>query len=486
MWYILDSKKKTLGSMQDLTPKGFNVLSDTRSGQIENGYVTLQFDVPSNHQKSSLLKNEGFIVYTNGQDGYELFRITEVTDAHGDDMRQTVFCETAATRELTGSRIRPKSFISQSLATVVEFLLLNTGWELGETFYNDLVSIEFTDYPTALEAIRSTIAKFSAEIEFKIEFDGIKIVRKVVNLYKKRGRDTKINFDYEHGLKGITRKSDSNKIFTAMIGVGGEDANGRIISIADAKVQFEYPFEITDDYVADLDALQEFGNNGQHVTGVYVDTDAQNPVDLANGTLEELKKSNKIAYTYEADVAFMESVLGYEFMKVQEGDTIRITDTTFDPPLYLESRVLKKNSSVSKKDEGSVELGEYVLLDVQPIAALQSIQKKIQIKEKAWNDAVERAKEALETAEQAKQSYTVEVQGVSQYKNGQGENTFKAILFQNGQEIDPDGTEGFMYVWSMYDPFNRRMTNLSKTGKTITVNISEFDTRCNVVCVAYK
>jgi phage minor structural protein len=483
MWFILDKKKKKIGTMHDGTPFGLNLLSDTRSGQIENGYVTLQFDIPSNHEKASLLQNEGFIVYTNGQDGYELFRIKEITEAHGEDMRQTVYCETAATTELTGDRIRPKSFVSQSLSTVVSFLLLNTDWELGETYFDDLVSIEFTDYPTVLEALRATIEKFNAEIEFKIEFNGGKIARKVVNLYDKRGRDTKITFEYTHGLKGVTRKSDSNKIYTAMIGVGGEDANGRIISIADAQLQLEEPFEIVDDYIADLEALDEYGNDGKHIMGVYVDTDAQNPVDLANNTLAELKKSNKLAYTYEADLAFMESILDYEFMKVQEGDTIRIKDITFDPPLYLEARVLKKEDSLSQKDQGKVELGEYVVLKVQPIAALQSIQKKIQLQEKIWNNAAAKAQEALEAA---KDQFQVEVQGVSQYKNGQGENTFKALLFQNGKEVDPDGTEGFIYVWSMYDPFNKRMFNLSKIGKTITVNTSEFDTRCNVVCVAYK
>ena len=485
MWFILDKGYQTVGVLDNKAPQGCPVISDNHHALLENGYTTLQFDVPSNHPTSSLLETEGFVVYTNGSDGYELFRIKEIEETHGESMTKTIYCETAATTDLTGQIIRPKSFTSQTLSTIITFLLGNTGWELGECYYDDLVSIDFTDYPTALEAIRTAILSFEAEIEFKVEMRGLRIVRKVVNIYQKRGHVTDVLFEYGFNLQGVKRKEDSTKIYTAMIGVGKEDANGKQISIVDAQVVPEDPFEKVDDYVGDTDALQQWGNNGQHIFGVFSDQNATNPVELYNNTLAELKKYNKPQLSYEVDVAMLEQITGYDHTKVSIGDTIRVKDTTFSPPLYLEARVLEKELSTVEPDKGKITLGEYVLLKVQPILAIQKLQKTIQLKQDEWNKAYEKAQEAQDAVSQIQDEVKLKVQGVQTFKNGQGTITYVASLFQNGTEIDLDGTE-YIYAWSMYDITNTRIPGFARTGKSLTLKATDFDTRVDLDCKVYQ
>ncbi|MED4261962.1 phage tail spike protein [Priestia aryabhattai] len=485
MWFILDKGYQTVGILGNDAPQGCPIVSDTHHGQLENGYSTLQFTVPSNHPTSSLLETEGFVVYTNGKDGYELFRIKELEESHGDDMTKVVYCETSATSDLTGQIIRPITFTSKSLTDVISTLLSNTGWELGESYYDALMTIEFTDYPTVLEAIRTAISSFGAEIEFKVEMSGLRIVRRVVNLYEKRGQVTDAIFEYGYNLQGVKRKEDSNKVYTAMIGVGKEDANGKQISIIDAQVVPPSPFEKVDDYVGDTDALEKWGNNGQHVFGVFNDQNATNAVELYNNTLAELKKYNKPQLSYEVEVAMLEQITGYDHTKVSIGDTILVKDTTFNPPLYLEARVLEKELSTVEPDKGKITLGEYVLIKVQPILAIQKLQKTIQLKQDEWNKAYEKAQEAQDAVSQIKDQIKVKVQGVQTFKNGQGEITYVASLFQNGTEIDLDGTE-YIYCWSMYDITNTKIPGFARTGKSLTLKATDFDTRVDLDCKVYQ
>lgn len=489
MWFILDKKYQTVGILDNKAPQGCPIISDTHHGQLENGYTTLQFDVPSNHPTASLLETEGFVVYTNGSDGYELFRIKEIEETHGDTMTKTLYCETSATTDLTSQIIRPKSFTSQTLSTIITFLLGNTGWELGECYYDNLVSIDFTDYPTALEAIRTAISTFGAEIEFKVEMKGLRVVRKIVNIYKKRGQVTDIIFEYGFNLQGVKRKEDSSKIYTAMIGVGKEDANGKPLSIADAQVVPPDPFEKVDDYVGDTDALEKWGNNGQHIFGVYNDDIATNAVELYYNTLAELKKYNKPILTYEVEVAMLEQITGYDHTKVSIGDTIRVKDTTFSPALYLEARVLEKELSTVEPDKGTITLGQYVLLQVQPIVAIQKIQRTIKQRQDAWNQAYEKAQEAQNTINEVKDDivYKVEIHSTQGwvFKNGIINTRLNAIVYR-GKDNITDMLPNTAFIWTKTDKDGNPDTSWNEAhanaGRSVQITSQDVYQRANLKC----
>jgi len=389
MWHILDNNKKAIGVIDNAIPKGLPLLTDNHHELLEYGYSTLEFTVPLNHEKVDNLDEEYFIVYYDEDtDKWRLFRIKELEE-DTDSMTMSVFCETSATSDLLGTFVRPVSWVSEPLSRIAKTVLGGSGWSLGETFYDALVTLSIDDYPTTLEALKTISEQFGAELEFEVVMKGSKVAAQLVHFREQRGEETGEIFEVGRNLKGVKRKRDSNKIYTAMIGVSSnEDANGRKISIVDAKVTPPSPFVIVDDYVGDLDALERYGNGGQHVFGVFSDDTATNPVELYNNTLAELKKWNKPQYTYEVDAILLDG-------RKNIGDTVVVKDTRFPTPLYLNARVLEKEKSTIDPTQDKVVLGEYVLLKVEPITSIMKLQKLIQLKEAMWNKAIQKAKDSL-------------------------------------------------------------------------------------------
>jgi phage minor structural protein len=472
MWFILDTKYNAVGILDNSLPNGCPFFNDNRKQQLLNGYNTLQFDVPSNHPTASLLELEGFVIFTNMKDGHELYRIKNIQERHGNEMVKTIFCEPAATSDLMGQTVRPVSYKSETLSTIARELLKNTGWELGDTFYDDIVNIDFNEYPSVLEALHILIEQFSAEIEFKIKFDGVGINKKVVNFYQQRGEKTNVIFEYGHNLQGVVRTEDSNRILTAMIGVGKEDSNGKKILIKNAQVTPPEPFVKVDDYVGDLDALERWGNaNGEHTYGVFNDSNAQSATELYENTLAELKKFNKPQLTYEVTVLMLEQLTGYEHAKVSIGDTILIKDRTFDPPLFLNARVLEKETSSTEKDKGKIVLGEYVLLRIQPITSIINLQKKIDLKEDLWNKSV----------------YKVELNSSNGliFKNGSINSTITAKVFRGEFDITADLLPA-AFTWSKFDINGVKSLVWSDaqigSGKAVVILGSDVDQKATIKC----
>lgn len=481
MWYILNKTYDAVGVLNNKIPKGCPILRDSWKGQLEDGYTTLEFDVYASHPQASFLSRGAFIIYTDNPDGYELFRITKTTESHGLEEIKTVYCETAATQDLIGQIIEPKSFVGASLSDIVKFLLSNTGWELGVCYYDEIISVDFDDYPTALEAIRNTIKQFGAEIEFKVEFDGQEVARKVVNLYEKRGTKTGVSFEYARNLEGLRKIEDGNKIVTAMIGIASnEDKNGNPILLMNAQKKPPEGFEVVGNMIVDVNALQEYGNNGANVVDKFIDETATNPVELFDNTIEALKKVNHPVFSYEATVVMMEQIEGYEHTKSSIGDTIYIKDISSEPPTYLEARILNKELSTVQKDKGSIVLGEYVPLTIQPIQAVEKAQRTLQLKEKVWNATIDRAKEAQEGVEEVKKQVPYKVELVSSngttFKNGLIDTEITAIVYK-GKENITDTLPKTAFIWTKKDKdgFFDVAWNYEHVGIGNKITVSSFD-----------
>ncbi|USK72725.1 hypothetical protein [Peribacillus asahii] len=84
----------------------------------------------------------------------------------------------------------------------------------------------------------------------------------------------------------------------------------------------------------------------------------------------------------------------------------------------------------------------------------------------------------------------VVITGTSVFKNGQGDTSLTAKLYRAGVEIDSDGTDGYVYTWSLYNSAGVKSATFggsgTKTGKTITVASSDIDSRGNIICDVSK
>lgn len=418
MWHVLTKDYQVVGNINSGTPKGCPLLRDNCNEELTDGYTTLDFDVPSNHPTAKELTKGAFVVYTDETQGYgyELFRVIKTTEATGLENVLTVQCETAATEDLRGTIIDPYAATGRTLAVILQYLLQNTGWELGECYYDELVDYSTNDYPTALEAIRKLIQDYGAEIEFKVEFKGLKVKRKVVNIYRKRGnQNTGITLEYRRNLKGLKKIITRNSITTSMVAIATQkDANGNDISIMDAEKALPDGYVKTNNRIIDLAATAEHGSNGKAIEDKFTDQVATNPVALQDNTLAALQKANKPQESWEADAEFMEGVEGYSHLTSRIGDRIIIQDFSGDEPKYVSARILKKSKSVKDRTQGELSLGEYEVIKVRDSELVRAARDKLALKEQQWDQATEDAKQAQEQAVRSKEEAIAYANGIQE------------------------------------------------------------------------
>src|SRR5699024_1149055 len=253
--------------------------------------------------------------------------------------------------------------------------LNNTGWQPGIIEAGGNITIEREDYTNPYEFLRVIAKEFDAELRFRVEHDGNKVTGRYVDLLERigewRGREAEFGKD----LDSIKRIEEQD-IVTALLGLGPEDSDGRRIEVL----------------VEDDDALKRWGRedeygNLQHLIEVYEIQSDRNEMTVSDArryTRTALDKRINEQVTYEAKIVDLENVPGMENKKIRFGDTIRIKDEKFNPPLYLEARIFEQTRSITSNAKKEVKLGDYTEFTEEEVNAIwtmlrREIRKKIDI-----------------------------------------------------------------------------------------------------------
>lgn len=98
-------------------------------------------------------------------------------------------------------------------------------------------------------------------------------------------------------------------------------------------------------YLVDEDArllygIRDAAGDIQHAEGEVIFNDATNPQELLRLGKQKLKEVSKPQVSYEAEVVNLGRA-GFDPDGVNIGDAVQIVDTTFNPPIRVEGRVLK-------------------------------------------------------------------------------------------------------------------------------------------------
>src|SRR5699024_8785465 len=150
--------------------------------------------------------------------------------------------------------------------------------------------------------------------------------------------------EFGKDLDGI-RRVEKQDIVTALLGLGPERENGTRIEVL----------------VEDDDALKRWGRvdeygNLHHLIEPYEiqsEREEMTTDEESQYTRTDLNYMINTQITYKANIIDLQNVPGMENKKIRFGDTIRIKDTKFHPPLYLEARVYEQTRSIksqAKKD----------------------------------------------------------------------------------------------------------------------------------------
>ncbi|MBU5266304.1 phage tail spike protein, partial [Virgibacillus proomii] len=429
---------------------------DNYHRSLETTAETFEFMTFADRDYSEYLRGRNKVIIPDEDGDFRELTIWQAEKVHEHSKHMIVFAKASYNDLRKAQVIKPQTLKSQSASTAAAIALKGTEWSVGLVESRGTRSIEIEDYTNPYDLLKRIATEFDLELDFRIETRGNKIVGRYVDLVQQIGQWRGREIEFGKDLLSIRRIEDTDNIYTALIGLGPEK-DGRRLEVL----------------VEDYDALQRWGRRDpvtgelRHIIGTYEPQTEKEELSydrLRTLTKNELEKRINEIVEYETEIADLEHVPGMENEKIRFGDTLKIKDTKFNPPLYVQARVFEVNGSIKERGKKSVKLGDYIEYTEDEV---KEIWKSLQ-------DEIKRSLARMLTVNIVSSAGDV-------FKNGEGNTELTAVVYAQGKETDQDG-ETYSYVWSKYDKLGNQDPDYRKEGKTITVQASEIDEKAIYAC----
>ncbi|NIK10929.1 phage tail spike protein [Alkalibacillus almallahensis] len=342
-----------------------NIRKDVHKQSLKDKLETFDFTTFANKRFSQYLEKRNRLIIP-GEDGeYREFIMHEVIK---DINRQSEVYAKASYLELKKQAIiYPQTFNAQSATQMVGHATDGTEWQPGLIEITNVRTFNVESHRNPFAFLKTIANEFDAELRFRIVTDGNRVVARYVDLLKRRGEWQGREVTSGKDLASIKRTERTDNVYTALVGIGPEREDGSRLEVT----------------VEDQDALKRWGRrdkngNLQHLIGTYEPQSTRQDMtesELEQYTRTELNKRINAVVEFEADIVDLEHVPGLENKRFRFGDTIKIKDTGFEPPLYLEARIFEQERSIVDKSAKKVKLGDFTELTEEEV---QNVWKQLQ------------------------------------------------------------------------------------------------------------
>ncbi|MFJ7819724.1 phage tail spike protein [Bacillus toyonensis] len=327
---------------------------DLRQWELKDNKDKFEFTTADGTKIAASLIQQNLVVKQTRDGTFVSYIITEVEqDSTGRPKKIYALGEHTKLKKATV--IKPQTLQATTVNESTDFALQGTEWKRGITEFVGIRTIQIKDFTNPLDLLKQIASTFELEIRFRTEIMGSFIVGRYVDLIKKVGRDNGKEFLLGKDVQGIRRIENSQDVVTALVGVGPQNnETGEFLT-------FE---EINNGklYVGNNDALQRWSKDGKHLFDIYSpQTEDQDMTKqrLKQLTQAELKKRIDSSTSYEVSAVALEKVFGLSHESVRKGDTVRIKDTGFSPPLFLEARLIAADECDTDPSKDKYIFGNY-------------------------------------------------------------------------------------------------------------------------------
>ena len=394
--YFADRKLNILGLASTNIGTGYAIVQDKKTENIENGVVTFDvtvfFDNEKRREIETYCEAGNYILRRSGGEAEFYTIIDEEIDS--EEQTITLYCEDAGMDLLNGIAGKFEATEAHPIAWYFDQWLKGTGFTIGVNEISSLSrKLKWDGESTITERLASVANQFdNAEISYTFQIDRLKVSAMHVNIYKKRGADTKVKLRVGVELEKITIKKSVADIATALKCTGGTpEGQENPITLAGYSYD-DGDFYVSDDMVCCRSALKKWGRLGinQHIVKTYsFDTTSQS--ELCAHAVTKLKEIKDTTFSLTASIIKLPSGVGV-------GDRVIIVDEGEE--LYISTRLLTLGTSVTTGDK-SATFGEFIAQDPGIAAQVQAIAEKIAAIATSKADALAAAKAAEEARKKA-------------------------------------------------------------------------------------
>ncbi|AMQ66689.1 minor head protein [Bacillus phage Mgbh1] len=348
---------------------GENLIEDEHRQSLQDTLETFDFVVPASVESSQYLDKRNRVIIP-GEDGdYIEFVILESVKVHDGGEHVVEVYSSASYLDLKRAKvIEPQTLSQMTALAAANNAISGTEWQVGVVEASGFRTFSIENHTNPYALLKRIANEFELEMRFRVETNGNKVTARIVDLVKQVGdwKGREVEFGYD--LDGIKRIEKNDEIVTALLGLGPENEDGNRLEV----------------WVEDEDALQRWGRNGQHIVETYepesddADMTIQRLRTLTENALE--KRVNSVI-EYETTILDLEHIPGMSEKPIRFGDNLRIKDTTFNPPLYIEARVFEQQRSIVDRSRKTVKLGDFTELTEEEVTNIWR-QLQIQIQNK--------------------------------------------------------------------------------------------------------
>ena len=263
-------------------------------------------------------------------------------------------------------------------------ILVNSGIKLGINEVSGLVrKVKIDGEQTSLQRLTSFATNFGAEIEYvtTLNRDGT-LKSLVVNFYKKfdgvnQGVGTNrqdLTLSYGKNVSGIKQTTDITDFFSMITPTGKDgltitsldrteyDEKGNVLFFTKPGQSSIYAPQSAQRFPSRL-----IRNNNDYTDHKYSADGTSDQNTLYTLALNELKK--------HCDPSIVYDVTGFYDLNI--GDTVKIFDASFNPPLMLQARVAEQTISFSNPSNNKTIFGNIIALESQASQELTSRLKEL-------------------------------------------------------------------------------------------------------------
>lgn len=204
---VLNAEEK----VEDIIDKAYDITVKAEMLTRTNGYETLEFKIPFNYSKRSLLFNEKRVEVDNRR-----YIIKLVDDSKANENVTVITCDATWYDLADGDLLDHKSVVNFTARAAIEEQLVGTGWTCGVCEIETTHQYTLEEKNTRLYNLRYIHKLFGGDMWFDTK-------NKTVNLYTQVGDKTENIFKYTHNLSGIKRTIDTRNLITRFTLIGKDD-----------------------------------------------------------------------------------------------------------------------------------------------------------------------------------------------------------------------------------------------------------------------
>lgn len=366
--YFADRQMNIKGQASSELRKGFRVLDDIKLEDVESGVASFECRIGYEKKNRAALEemvNAGNYLLRSHDNENEFYTII---DSELDTKKQEayIYVEDAGLDLLNEVALPFSADKAYPITAYINKWINDSGFEIGrnEVPSTSTRKLKWEGESTVTERLASIATQFgNYEISYSFKIKGLFVTRKLVNIHKKRGRDTgeqlRINREVD---RIITKKSVAN-IATAFYVTGGTPENSETpITLKGYKYDDGDFYVGTDGILRSRKANKKWTryiwnkepNKKTNAAGYIVKPysyDTLNQKTLCEHAITALKKVCDMEINFEVDIKRLP-----EGVKI--GDRINVIDDAGE--LYLYTRILQLKTSVTGKEKTAT-LGEHLI-----------------------------------------------------------------------------------------------------------------------------